>query len=69
MGSIFVLGLGILGCRQVTAVSPVADPVLAPAPDVLAQVEPNQDNLEMQCTGSISVNDIDYTVRFTRARF
>lgn len=28
--------------------------------------EPNQDNLEMTCTGSLTVNDIDFTVYFTR---
>lgn len=69
LGSVFALSLGVLGCRQVTAVSPGADsaPDSTPVPEVVAQVEPNQDNLEMQCNGSISVNDIDYTVQFTRA--
>lgn len=33
--------------------------------DLVAQ-EPNQDNLQMTCTGSILVNDIDFTVFFTR---
>ncbi|MBE9140942.1 hypothetical protein IQ254_27715 [Nodosilinea sp. LEGE 07088] len=28
--------------------------------------EPNQDNLQMTCTGSILVNDLDFTVFFTR---
>lgn len=28
--------------------------------------EPNQDNLQMTCTGSIGVNDINFTVFFTR---
>jgi hypothetical protein len=32
---------------------------------LLAQ-EPNQDSLQMTCNGSITVNDIDYTVFFTR---
>jgi hypothetical protein len=40
----------------------------APAPEspTLAQVEPNQDNLQMTCPGSILVNDINFTVFFTR---
>ena len=40
--------------------TPVPGSAAAPAE------EPNQDNLEMTCTGSITVNDIDFTVYFTR---
>jgi hypothetical protein len=34
-------------------------------PNLFAQ-EPNQDNLQMTCTGSILVNDINFTAFFTR---
>lgn len=32
----------------------------------LVAQEPNQDNLQMACPGSISVNNVDFTVFFTR---
>lgn len=32
----------------------------------MAAQEPNQDSLQMTCNGSIAVNDVDYTVNFTR---
>lgn len=57
----FALGLGVIGWAQPWS----GGSSLAPAP-ALAQVEPNQDNLQMQCQGSILVNDINYTVFFTR---
>jgi hypothetical protein len=45
-----------------------AAPDTTPVPDSASAPpeEPNQDNLEMTCTGSITVNDIDFTVYFTR---
>jgi hypothetical protein len=49
---------------EVTA-APDATPV--PGSASAPPEEPNQDNLEMTCTGSITVNDIDFTVYFTRA--
>lgn len=39
--------------------------VTARTANLIAQ-EPNQDNLQMTCNGSILVNDINYTVFFTR---
>ena len=53
---------------------PTTSPDAATAPDAtpvpgsasVPPEEPNQDNLEMTCTGSITVNDIDFTVYFTR---
>lgn len=61
------IGIGILGISlgAPAAVRPsiASHPTSAPA---LAQVEPNQDNLQMQCPGSIGVNDVNYTVFFTR---
>lgn len=44
--------------------APDATPV--PGSAAVPPEEPNQDNLEMTCTGSITVNDIDFTVYFTR---
>ncbi len=48
---------------EVTA-APDATPV--PGSASTPPEEPNQDNLEMTCTGSLTVNDIDFTVYFTR---
>ncbi len=47
-----------------TNAAPDATPV--PGSAATPPEEPNQDNLEMTCTGSITVNDIDFTVYFTR---
>jgi len=45
----------------------IADPlVTTPKPASLMAQEPNQDNLQMTCTGSIGVNDVDYSAFFTR---
>ncbi|QQE65151.1 hypothetical protein GFS31_18360 [Leptolyngbya sp. BL0902] len=52
--------------------APTEDVVPAPDTTPVPQAasappeEPNQDNLAMTCTGSITVNDIDFTVDFTR---
>jgi hypothetical protein len=61
------LGVGLLGLSPLaaTAVSPTPGAIAAGTP-ALAQVEPNQDNLQMQCPGSILVNDVNFTVLFTR---
>jgi hypothetical protein len=37
-----------------------------PTTAYLVAQEPNQDSLQMTCNGSITVNDLDYTVFFTR---
>lgn len=60
-----VVGLTGLSPLAVSAVRPNSANIGTNAP-ALAQVEPNQDNLQMQCPGSILVNDINYTVLFTR---
>lgn len=65
--SAFVLGLGTVVFLQGSLAA--ADlPTTVPTKNVsIAQAqEPNQDNLQMTCNGSIQVNDIDYTVFFTR---
>lgn len=61
------VGIGLIGLSPLaaSAVRPGAANTGTNAP-ALAQVEPNQDNLQMQCPGSILVNDINYTVFFTR---
>lgn len=43
----------------------IADSFPTTTVDLVAQ-EPNQDSLQMICNGSILVNDINYTVFFTR---
>lgn len=64
-GSVLVLGFGtsvLLHSRPAVASSLVAETT---AFQLIAQ-EPNQDNLQMTCNGSIGVNGIDFTVFFTR---
>lgn len=62
-----VLGVSILSLSPVMAsVGSSNDSRISTNAPALAQVEPNQDNLQMQCPGSILVNDINYTVFFTR---
>jgi len=48
------------------AAIPSPDTTPVPGSAAAPPEEPNQDNLEMTCTGSITVNDIDFTVYFTR---
>jgi len=66
-----LLGSALFGSLTAIALSPslvaIAQPQASPThiADLIAQ-EPNQDNLQMTCTGSILVNDIDFTVFFTR---
>jgi|GEM_PF-2828336 hypothetical protein len=75
--SVLVFSLGIVSCSagpQVETSLPETEKTAekttetTPEPETstLAQVEPNQDNLQMTCTGSILVNDINFTVFFTR---
>lgn len=45
---------------------PAPDTTPVPGSAAAPPEEPNQDNLEMTCTGSITVNDTDFTVYFTR---
>ncbi len=59
------LGIGLLGLSPLSAAA-LRPSVAEPEGTALAQVEPNQDNLHLQCPGSILVNDINYTVFFTR---
>jgi hypothetical protein len=62
-----VLGASIVGFSPwaVSALGPSAT-ATSPNTSILAQVEPNQDNLQMQCPGSIGVNDVNFTAFFTR---
>jgi hypothetical protein len=63
---VLLLGLGaitLMSARPAMAES--FQTVVASAPTAIAQ-EPNQDNLQMTCPGSIGVNDVDFTVFFTR---
>lgn len=65
LGSALAFSFGAVALshsRQALAVLPTS----APANLSLVAQEPNQDSLQMTCSGSILVNDIDYTVRFTR---
>lgn len=64
-GITLTLTFGILALSQsrpAIANSPVST---TQASNLIAQ-EPNQDNLQMTCNGSIYVNDINFTVSFTR---
>lgn len=72
MGSALLLSLGAVACNgnsQSTAPTepaPASTPAPTPTSAPTVTEEPNQDNLEMTCTGSITVNDIDFTAYFTR---
>jgi len=44
----------------------IADPSVPTITAKLVAQEPNQDSLQMTCNGSILVNDVNYTVFFTR---
>lgn len=46
--------------------SPAIADSLVPTTTHLVAQEPNQDSLQMNCNGSIPVNDMNYTVFFTR---
>ncbi|MGB3138325.1 MAG: hypothetical protein WBB18_16070 [Nodosilinea sp.] len=59
------IGFSVIGIAQMGQAWSAPEVAKSPA-SALAQVEPNQDNLQMRCSGSILVNDIDYTVQFTR---
>lgn len=68
LGSALVLSFSVLSCGLVAAaVAPVEPSTTQADAPSLAQTEPNQDNLQMLCNGSISVNNVDYTVQFTRS--
>ncbi|NJL49179.1 MAG: hypothetical protein HC929_19070 [Leptolyngbyaceae cyanobacterium SM2_5_2] len=77
LSSVLLLSFGITACgtnNQVSASLPEAEQPSQPTaetapvqePPAVAQVEPNQDSLQMTCPGSIQVNDVDFTVFFTR---
>ena len=59
------LGAGLLSLSPL-AVSALPSRAVNTETPVLAQVEPNQDNLQMQCPGSIGVNDVNFRVLYTR---
>ena len=62
-GSVLALMFGILALSQShPTVAASSDPA---ATTFIAQ-DPNQDNLQMTCKGSVAANGIDYTVFFTR---
>lgn len=66
-----LFGGTLLGSVAAIALSPswaaIAHPLASfPSTANFIAQEPNQDNLQMTCTGSILVNDIDFTVSFTR---
>lgn len=56
-----IFGTLLLSCSH----SAINEPSAETTAYLVAQ-EPNQDNLQMTCNGSIAVNDIDYTAFFTR---
>lgn len=58
------LGAGLLSVTSLAVALP-SRAVNSETP-VLAQAEPNQDNLQMQCPGSIGVNDVNFRVLYTR---
>ena len=67
----FLLSLALLLTSGTLALSygyPAVAGSLGSTPKIaqLVAQEPNQDSLQMTCNGSITVNDIDYTVFFTR---
>ena len=59
------LGAGLLSVAPL-AVSALPSRAVTTESTVIAQVEPNQDNLQMQCPGSIGVNDVNFRVLYTR---
>ena len=63
MGLALALAVVGTGCDRSTPSATVTD---APPGNTSVVEEPNQDNLQMTCTGSITVNDIDFTAYFTR---
>lgn len=63
LGITLTLTFGILALSQSR---PAIADSSAPATGYLTAQEPNQDNLQMTCNGSIYVNDINFTVSFTR---
>lgn len=65
VGSMVCLSLGMTACggENQQGVAPTTPPETPPTAVV---EEPNQDTLAMTCTGSITVNDIDFTAHFTR---
>jgi hypothetical protein len=65
ISGVLVLMLGILALSQGYPAFAASTGTTATA-TLIAQ-EPNQDNLEMTCNGSITANNTDYTVFFTRA--
>jgi len=61
-----VLSLGTLGLSQsAAALAAEIQTATTRNSSAIAQ-EPNQDNLQMTCPGAIEVNDINFTVFFTR---
>jgi hypothetical protein len=63
---VLALILGILALSQGYPAFAASTGTTTATAALIAQ-EPNQDNLEMTCNGSIAANNTDYTVFFTRA--
>lgn len=72
LSSVLILSVGVVGYSPVgkavdlAAQAEPAHGTLAPAPTERLAQEPNQDSLTMSCTGSIAVNNSNFTVSFTR---
>jgi hypothetical protein len=64
-GSALIVSVGTIALNQ-NSPTLAAIPTEATTVSYLIAQEPNQDNLQMTCTGSILVNDVDFTVFFTR---
>lgn len=60
------LGAGLLSLSPLAVVAALPSRTVTTEATVIAQVEPNQDNLQMQCPGSIGVNDVNFRVLYTR---
>lgn len=60
----FAIGAGLLSFSTLAMALPSR--AVTTESTVIAQVEPNQDNLQMQCPGSIGVNDVNFRVLYTR---
>ena len=60
----FAIGAGLLSFSTLAMALPSR--AVTTESTVIAQVEANQDNLQMQCPGSIGVNDVNFRVLYTR---
>jgi len=65
LGGALILSFGTVSLAPGSSAMAKIQADSTPTTDLFSQ-EPNQDNLQMTCNGSIGVNDIDFTVFFTR---